>query len=90
MSASLPSGAVGRPAEDVEPRLRDMSQMRSRRRAARRRRRLARLDLGFGVLGAVVLLLATPGLAIAALVALVLIAVCILSVALERRRSRRG
>lgn len=90
MSASPPSRALTRRAEGAEPRLRDMSQLRSRRRAARRRRRLARLDLGLGVLGALVLLLATPGLAIAAIGALVLIGVCIVSVVLERRRSRRG
>jgi hydrogenase-4 membrane subunit HyfE len=38
------------------------------------------------VLGAIVLLLATPGLAIAAVVAGVLLAVCVVSVLVERRR----
>jgi hypothetical protein len=66
-----------------------MSQLRFRRREARRRRRLARVDLGLGVLGAIVLLLLTPGLAIAALLGLVIVALCVASVVFERRRSRR-
>jgi predicted membrane metal-binding protein len=63
--------------------------LRARRREAHRRRRLLRVDLGLGLLGAVLLLILTPGVAIAALFALVLLAVCILSVVLERRRARR-
>jgi hypothetical protein len=66
-----------------------MTQLHARRRQARRRRRLARLDLGLGVLGALVLLIATPGLAITALVALLVLALCLLSVAVERRRRAR-
>jgi Flp pilus assembly protein TadB len=65
---------------------RDISLLRARRREADRRRRLLRLDLALGVLGAIVLLLATPGLAIAAVVAGVLLAVCVVSVLVERRR----
>lgn len=68
---------------------RDMVQLRSRRREVHRRRRLLRVDLGLGLLGALVLLIVTPGVAIAALLALGLIVLCILSVVLERRRSRR-
>jgi hypothetical protein len=56
-----------------------------RRRDARRRRHVARVDLGLGVAGAVVLLLATPGLAITALVALIVLVLCLLTLVLERR-----
>ena len=62
----------------------DMSRLRERRRRARRRRRLARLDAALAVTGAIVVLLATPGLAIAALVALILLAVCLASLVWER------
>ncbi len=89
MSATRPSRASARPPERSAPPLRDMTQLRLRRREARRRRRLFRLDLGLGLLGAIVLLLATPGLAVAALLALGVIVLCIGSLLLERRRSRR-
>jgi Flp pilus assembly protein TadB len=69
---------------------RDISQLQARRRQARRRRNLARLDLGLGLLGAIVLILATPGLAIVALVALLVLALCALSIVLERRAARRS
>jgi uncharacterized membrane protein len=70
---------------------RDISRLRTRRRQARRRRRrLAGLDLGLGLLTAIALLLATPGLAIVAAVALLVLVFCILSVALERRVARRS
>ncbi len=69
---------------------RDMAELRARRRRARRRRRLARLDLGIGVLGAIMLIVLTPGLAIAAAVALLVLALCVLSVVLERRVARRA
>ena len=68
----------------------DMSLLRERRRRARRRVRLARLDLGLGVTGAIVLLLAAPGLAIAAVVACVLLILCALSLAAERHAARRS
>jgi Flp pilus assembly protein TadB len=90
MSATRQSRAAARPPERVAPPVRDMAQLRVRRREARRRRRLLRVDLGVGVLCAIVLLLATPGLAIAAILALILISLCIGSVVLERRRSRKG
>ena len=86
------SAAAGGPAAPATPAMpagsepRDISLLRARRREADRRRRLLRLDLALGVLGAIVLLLATPGLAIAAVVAGVLLAVCVVSVLVERRR----
>jgi Flp pilus assembly protein TadB len=89
MSAVRASGDVPRSAAHMSRRPRDMSQLRSRRRESRRRRRLARVDLGLGLLGAIVVLLATPGLAIATMVALVVLALVIASVVLERRRSRK-
>jgi hypothetical protein len=68
---------------------RDISQVRARRRQARRRQRLARLDLGLGVLGAIILIVATPGLAVSALIALLVLAACALSFVLERRKASR-
>lgn len=67
----------------------DMSQLRQRRLRARRRRQLARMDVGFGLLVAVVAMVLAPGLAIVALAALIGLVACIVSVVLERRGSRR-
>jgi Flp pilus assembly protein TadB len=69
---------------------RDLSQLHARRRQERRRRNLARLDVGLGLLCAVVLIVATPGLAITALVALLVLVVCGLSFVLERSLTRRS
>jgi len=62
--------------------------LRERRRAARRRR-LARIDVAIGVVGGGVILLATPGLAIAALIALIVLLLCGASFAVERQLARR-
>jgi membrane protein implicated in regulation of membrane protease activity len=51
---------------------------------------LARIDLGLGAAGALVLLLATPGLAVTAVIALLVLALCALSVVVQRRRRRRS
>jgi hypothetical protein len=59
----------------------DVSRLHARRRAARRRRHVARVDVGLGLVGAAVLVIATPGLAITGLVALIG-----LTFALDRRR----
>jgi hypothetical protein len=48
------------------------------------------LDLGLGLVAALVLLLATPGLAMTAVIALVVLAICGLSIVLERRGRRRA
>ena len=88
-AARQPRERAGRPAY-VTQSARDIGELRARRRQARRRRRLARLDLGLGVLGAIVLWILTPGLAIAALVALLVLALCLLSVVVERRRRTRA
>lgn len=91
MSAAPPSSPTPRSPERVAHPPMDMSRLRSRRRQARRQRRLIRVDLGLGLLGAIVLLLITPGLAIATLAALALLALCLMSVVLERRsRGRRA
>src|ERR1019366_4702780 len=84
-TSPLPSPATVSMTRPVK----DISLLRARRREARRRRRLARLDFGLGLLLAVVVLTLAPGIAIAALVALLALLVCVLSVVLERRRSRR-
>jgi hypothetical protein len=65
-----------------------MTVIHARRREARLRRRLVRVDLGLGVLLAIVLLVATPGLAIAAILAGVLLALCAGSTIVQRRRRR--
>jgi len=69
---------------------RDLSQLHARRRQERRRRNLARLDVGLGLACAVVLIVATPGLAITAIVALLLLVVCGLSFLLELSLTRRS
>ena len=80
---SVRGGRAGPPSREV-------SELRERRRLARRRQRLARIDLGLGAAGALVLLLATPGLAVSAVIALLVLALCGLSVVVERRRRRRS
>jgi Flp pilus assembly protein TadB len=90
MSAARPEGErrpIGEPAPGA---VADISSLRARRRTARRRTRLARMDLGLAVATALVLLIATPGLAIAGLIAGVALVVCAASFAVERRRRRRA
>jgi Flp pilus assembly protein TadB len=88
MSATRPSRPRV-PERAAAPAPRDMSLLRARRREADRRRRLLRVDVGAGVLFAIVLLLATPGVAIAAIFAGLLLAACAISVALQRRAARK-
>lgn len=66
----------------------DMSHLRARRRQASRRRHLFRVDIGLGVLIAVVALLLAPGVAIVAVAALLVLVICIASILLEQWRSR--
>ena len=89
MSATRPSRQ--RPPVDArEPAApRDISLLHARRREARRKRRLLRVDVGVGLVLAIVLLIATPGLAIAALLAGLMLALCVGSAVVQRRR-RRG
>ncbi len=68
--------------------VRDMSDLQARRRLARRRRRLLRVDIGLGLLVAILGLLLASGLAIVAVAALVVLAVCIVSILFERWRAR--
>jgi len=89
MSATRPSREPVARTPNVAP-PRDTGRLRALRRQARRRQRLARLDLGLGVLAAIFLLLATPGLAVSALIAILVVLVCGLSLVLERRRRARG
>ena len=67
----------------------DISRLSARRRQARRRRYLFRLDIGLALLIAVVALLFAPGVAIVAVAALLILAICGVSVLIERLRSRR-
>ncbi len=87
MSATRPSRE--RPTE-FAPAPADMGELRGRRRQARRRRRLARIDVGLGVAGAIVLLIASPGLAITGLIAALVLAVCAISALAQRRKRRRA
>jgi hypothetical protein len=48
-----------------------------------------RVDIGLGLLIAVVTLILAPGLAIVAVAALLVLAICIVSILLERWRSHR-
>jgi hypothetical protein len=66
-----------------------LAQLRTRRRQARRTRRLARVDVGLGAFGALVLLIASPGLAITGLIALLVLATCLISALVQRRLRRR-
>lgn len=75
------------PAELAPPPA-DIAALRVRRRQARRRRRLARVDVGLGVAVAAVLLIASPGLAISGLVAVLMLAGCLISILAQRRRHR--
>lgn len=76
-------------ATELAPPAAHISELRARRRQARRKRRLARIDLGLGVAGALVLLLASPGLAITWLIAVLVLAVCGISILVQRRVRRR-
>ncbi len=87
MSAARPSRQ--RPIELAPPPA-EMTELRQRRRRARRKRRLARVDLALGVAAALVLLIASPGLAITGVIALFVLAVCIASVFVQRRTRLRA
>ncbi len=90
MSAARPSSEQRMAAEPVRRRVAS-PESRARRRLARRRRRVARWDVALGIAGALVLILATPGLAMAAAIALVVLVLCGASWMLERRaRGRRS
>lgn len=70
--------------------LKDATYLRTRRRQARRQRHLLRVDMGLGVAIALVALLLAPGLAIIGAAALIVLAVCLASILVERWRSRKG
>jgi hypothetical protein len=65
----------------------DIAELRARRRGARRRRRLARVDVGLGVGCGLVLLIASPGLAVTGLIAGLVLLVCLISIVIGRRRA---
>jgi Flp pilus assembly protein TadB len=89
MSAARSSGRRPVESRGAPQRPREITHLQARRRAANRRRRLLRLDIGVGVFVAIVLLIATPGLAIAGILGIVMLAVCVGSVLVERRRRRK-
>jgi Flp pilus assembly protein TadB len=64
--------------------------LQERRRVARRRRHLARVDLALGLVAALILVLAAPGLAIAGLIALIVLVGCLAAFLLDRRRRSRA
>lgn len=89
MSAERSRDGARADAPDAAPRGADMTRLRARRRDARRRKRLARIDLGIGLFAALLLLILTPGLAIAAVIALAALAAVVVSVVHQRRRGAR-
>ncbi len=66
--------------------LNDMPRLRGRRRQACKRR----VDIGLALLIALTALMLVPGVAIVAVAALMILAVCGISIPIERWRSRRG
>ena len=90
MSAARSSGELPSRREAMPAPPADIAHLRSRRRDAVRRRRLARVDLGLGLAGALLLWILTPGLAIAALIAGVVLVACAMSFGVQRRRRRRA
>jgi hypothetical protein len=90
-AARSPRDTRARPAADVDLAYRrpEMTHLRARRRDARRRQRVARLDLALGVLVALVLFVVSPGLAVTAIVALLTLLVCGVSLLVGRRRRHR-
>jgi len=89
MSAAPPPRRARTANAQPDYELHGRAELRLRRRDAQRRRGLLRLDVALGVLAAIIVLLATPGIAIAALVALLMLVAIIGSVMFERRRARR-
>ncbi len=79
-----------RESTELSPPPADIAELRSRRRQARRTRRLARVDVGLGVTAALVLLIASPGLAITGLIAALMLAACAISALVRRRRRRHA
>jgi hypothetical protein len=70
--------------------MRDKPRLGHPRHLEHRRRYVVGVDIGIGLLAASAALLLAPGLAIVAVVALPLIAVCFVSLGVDRLRSRRG
>lgn len=68
----------------------DLSRRRARRAQARHERQLLRADVAVGIVVAIVGLIIAPGLAVVAIVALAILAVCGVWLLLERRRGRRA
>jgi hypothetical protein len=62
---------------------------RSTIRAGARRRRLVRIDVAVGVVVAILALIIAPGLAVIGIAAMCALAMCAISVPLQRWRTRR-
>ena len=100
LGAELREGAAGgapRPASVPAPREPDfitasarMNLLRSRRAAARRSARDARIDIALGVVLALFVLLIAPGLAVVAIFVLAVLAVCGASLLVSWVRRRRA
>jgi hypothetical protein len=65
-----------------------IADLQARRRRSLRKRKIARFDVALGVVVAATLLLVSPGLAITAVVALLTLMVCLLSLGVGRGRRR--
>jgi Flp pilus assembly protein TadB len=68
----------------------DLTRLHARRRDARQRRTLARVDVAIGVAVALFVLLVSPGLAVTGIVALLALATVGISVVRTHRRRRPG
>lgn len=80
-------GAPTRPPTARPPR--DIGELRARRQWARRRTRLARIDLGLGVAAAILVSLLSPGVAITAIIAVIVLLAVLASVLVEHRARKR-
>lgn len=89
MSRPARSRSVRAPVLEGARRPSDLVQRRREQAARVRRRRLMLADVGAGAVLGVIALAVSPGLAIAALAALLVLAGCGLAVLRERRRARR-
>ncbi len=90
MSATPPADRVRGARAATPGRARGAAELRLRRREALRDRHLLRRDVALGVIVAIVVLLVTPGVAYAAIVALLALLACGVSLAVGRRRARRA
>jgi Flp pilus assembly protein TadB len=90
MSAAERRDGPGRGGPPGIPVTAPNEKLRERRRAAQRRKHLARVDVGLGLLAALIIVVAAPGLAITALIVLIMLIAVGIAYLVERQlRARR-